>query len=175
MTYTENQPPALVTRDEVRQIATIAWAVLDDGSKTAGLSPQTRNVLRHQLVEDAKDVLGWCEGTLMSGENDAYEVDRLEPSSFRIRGYYTKDLADKLDLTPQAVLDANPVYVAILRQLAEFIDDYGLVYDMPQYSTEARLEALGDYDRILTRLQRHIAEYVAEIAAEEKNSRRRGP
>ncbi|OBB99766.1 hypothetical protein [Mycobacterium sp. 852002-40037_SCH5390672] len=162
MTYIEDQPPVIITRDEVRDIAECAWAVLNPNTND-DLSPMARAVLRKQLEKSAKNVLSWCDGTLLSGENDAYEVNHLVPMTFRVRGYYTKDLAEKLDLTPQTVLDANPIYVVMLQRLAEFID--GWFGDSPMYSTEARLEALGDYDRIMARLQNRTAEYVAEVAA----------
>lgn len=163
MTYTENQPPVVISRDEVRQIATLAAAILDGDSKTADLSEATRKVLHERLIEDAKDVKSWCDGTLLSGENDApgVRVVRLRPLPFDIRGYYTNDIAQRLDMMPDAVLEANPVYVVWLRQLAAFIDDEFL--GEPTYSIEARLEALGDYDRILATLTRAVNEYLDEL------------
>lgn len=151
MTYVENQPPVFITRDEARGIAQMAWYVINSSAN-------------ERMREIARNVMSWADGTLLSGENDAYDPMRVVPMTFHVRGYYTADLAEKLDLTPQPVLDAWPLYVVMLKQLAEFIDDWFI--DAPAYSTEARLEALGDYDRILARLQRQTAEWEAEIAAQ---------
>jgi hypothetical protein len=162
VTYTEKQPPVVISRDEVRQIAKLAAAILDGDSKTADLSEATRKVLHANLVEDAKDVMTWCDGTLLSGENDAdVRVVRMVPMTFGVTGYYANDLAERLDMTPDAVLKANPVYVAMLRQLAGFID--AEFCGAPAYSTEARLEALGNYDLIMARLMRATNEYIAEL------------
>lgn len=164
MTYRENQPPVVISRDGVRQIAKLAAAILDGDSKTADLSEPTRKLLHSQLIEDAKDVMSWCNGTLLSGENDSPDtrVVRLVPFTFTIKGYYANDLAELIDMTPDPVLSANPVYVVVLKQLAEFID--AEFCGEPTYSTEARLEALGNYDRIMAHLMRATNDYIAELS-----------
>jgi hypothetical protein len=155
VTYKENQPPVIVTRDEVRQIAWLAWAVLDPET----IHPAQRRTLR----EAAKDVISWCDGTLIWGENDDPQsrVLRMKPITFDIKGYYTNEhLPRVLDETPDAVIEAQPVYVQMLRQCAEFID-----FEVcgGHYSTEARLETLADYERILGRLAACTEEYLAEL------------
>ncbi|BBX38920.1 hypothetical protein [Mycobacterium simiae] len=152
MTYIENEPPKRITRAEAREIAEIAWAILDSDPSD-------------YLREVAKNVISWVDGTLLFTENDAWTVKRVIPFAFNVCGWYTRNLQERFDLTPQAVLDANPIYVAMLERLAGFLDNW--IFGGPTYSDEARLEALQDYDRYLARLQQRTAEYVAEVAAEE--------